>query len=283
MKFSRADADVFTPGRTSPAQALKRTTHLCIAAHQDDIEIMAHAGIAACYDTPGRAFSGVVVTNGAGSPRQGRHAEYTDAELQAMRREEQRRAATIGRYAVQIQLGHPSADLKDADHPGVRADLAAILGASTPEVIYLHNPADKHDTHVAVLLRCLEAWRTLPRPRRPCQVLGCEVWRDLDWLVDSDKVALDAGQHADLAKKLLETFESQIGGGKRYDRATLGRRAAHATFHQARETDKLTAITWAMDLTPLFNDAQRSVLDFTLGHIEHLRADVAARLKQLGG
>jgi hypothetical protein len=43
------------------------------------------------------------------------------------------------------------------------------------------------------------------------------------------------------------------------------------------------AITWAMDLTPLFSDPKRSALDFTLRHIERLHADVAARLKQFGG
>jgi LmbE family N-acetylglucosaminyl deacetylase len=280
MKFSRADADVFTPDRAPPGSALARTTHLCIAAHQDDIEIMAHAGIAACYDTPGHAFSGVVVTNGAGSPRRGKYAKFTDARMQAVRRKEQRRAATIGRYAIQIQLAHPSSDVKTAGHPGVEADLAVILGGCAPDIIYLHNPADKHDTHVAVLLRCLEAWRSLSRKKRPRQVLGCEVWRDLDWLVDADKVALDAGRKAKLAPRLLKAFDSQISGGKRYDLATIGRRAANATFHTAHETDELTAITWAMDLTPLFNDDKRSVLDFTLRHIDRLRADVAARLRQ---
>jgi hypothetical protein len=57
-------------------------------------------------------------------------------------------------------------------------------------------------------------------------VLGCEVWRDLDWLLDSDKVALDSSAKPELAAALLKVFDSQISGGKRYDLATLGRRAA---------------------------------------------------------
>jgi LmbE family N-acetylglucosaminyl deacetylase len=283
MKFSRPDADVFTPDGMPPSRALARTTDLCIGAHQDDIEIMAHAGIAACFGVPGRAFTGVIVTNGAGSPRRGLYAQFTDAEIQTVRREEQRRAATTGRYAVQIQLAHPSADVKAPGHPGVRADLTAIFGACAPRTVYLHNPADKHDTHVTVLLRCLEALRALPPEKRPRRVLGCEVWRDLDWLVDPDKVALDAGQRVELARQLLETFDSQISGGKRYDLATLGRRAANATFHTSHATDELTAITWAMDLTPLVADETLSVADFTLAHIDRLRADVAERLKQFGG
>lgn len=283
MKFSRPDADIFAPDGTPPEAALARTTHLCIGAHQDDIEIMAQAGIDECHGRVDRFFTGVVVTDGAGSPRTGRYAALTDGEMPRVRREEQRQAAALGKYNLQLQLAHPSADVKTPGSPGVAADLAAIFGGCRPAVVYLHNPADKHDTHVAVLQRCLEAMRALPRERRPRRVLGCEVWRDLDWLVDADKVALDAGQNPGLAAALLKVFDSQISGGKRYDLATIGRRAANATFHTSHATDELTAITWAMDLTPLFNDPKRSALDFTLRHIERLRADVAARLKQFGG
>ncbi|HTB80653.1 MAG TPA: PIG-L family deacetylase [Opitutaceae bacterium] len=279
MNFSRPDADLFTSGGSAPAAALARMTHLCVAAHQDDIEIMAHAGIAECLGRADRAFGGVVVTDGAGSPRVGAYEKFSDEQMRAERREEQRRAAALGRYAIQVQLSHPSAAVKAAaSATDVRADLEKIFSGCTPQVVYLHNPADKHDTHVAVLLRCLEALRALPRERRPLRVLGCEVWRDLDWLVDADKVALDAGREPGLAAELLETFASQIAGGKRYDLATLGRRAANATFHTSHAADKLTAITWAMDLTPLVRDETLDIAAFTLAYIERLRADVAARL-----
>jgi LmbE family N-acetylglucosaminyl deacetylase len=281
MNFSRPDADVFVPGGGSPKEALARTTHLCVAAHQDDIEIMACAGIAECYESTGRFFTGVVVTDGAGSPRAGRFAACSDAEMRGIRREEQRRAAAVGKYNLQLQLAHPSAAAKSADG-GLRADLERIFSGCRPQVVYLHNPADKHDTHVAVLLRCIEAMRSLPRDRRPGRVLGCEVWRDLDWLPDEAKVALDAGRRPKLAAELLEVFESQLAGGKRYDRAALGRRAANATFHQARETDALEAVTWAMDLTPLVGDETLSVRDFVLSHVDRLRSDIAARLERFG-
>jgi len=279
MNFSRPDADIFTPDGSAPATALARVTHLCMAAHQDDIEIMAHDGIAECLGRADRAFGGVVVTDGAGSPRVGAYEKFSDEQMRAERREEQRRAAALGRYAIQMQLSHPSAAVKaGASAMAVRADLEKIFSGCAPQVVYLHNPADKHDTHVAVLLRCLEALRALPRERRPLRVLGCEVWRDLDWLVDTDKVALDAGREPVLAAKLLEAFASQIVGGKRYDLATLGRRAANATFHTSHAADKLTAITWAMDLTPLIRDETLDIAAFTLAYIDRLRADVAARL-----
>lgn len=281
MNFSQPLADVFVPAAgESPAAALARVTHLCVAAHQDDIEIMAYAGIAACLDAPGRAFGGVVVTDGGGSPRAGAYADFNDAQMKDIRRAEQRRAAELGRYAIQLQLAHPSATVKQPGAPAVVSDLAQVFTGCRPEVVYLHNPADKHDTHVAVLLRCLEALRTLPAERRPAQVLGCEVWRDLDWLPDADKVALDAGAHPELAAILLEVFDSQIAGGKRYDLATLGRRAANATFHTSHATDRLTGITWAMDLTPLVRDDTHSVADYTAAYVERLRADVVERVRR---
>ena len=107
------------------------------------------------------------------------------------------------------------------------------------------------------------------------------MWRDLDWLVDADKVALDSGRHPDIAGKLLEVFASQISGGKRYDLATLGRRAANATFHTSHAVDKVRGVTWAMDLTPLVNDPKLSVADFTLAHLDRLRSDIGDRLGKL--
>lgn len=282
MKLSHPKADVYVPdGGLAPNEALARVTHLCVAAHQDDIEIMAHSGISDCLDMPGKAFGGVIVTNGAGSPRTGAYAQMTDEQMQEVRREEQRTAARLGQYAIQLQLAHPSAAVKTPGHAGVASDLATIFNACAPEVLYLHNPADKHDTHVGVLLRCLEALRLLPAEKRPKRVLGCEVWRDLDWLVDEDKVALDSGRHPELAAKLLKAFDSQVTGGKRYDLAALGRRAAHATFHTSHATDRVNGITWAMDLTPLLQDSTRSLADYTSGFVQRLQSDVEMRIRRM--
>jgi Uncharacterized proteins, LmbE homologs len=278
MRFSQPAADIFVPDALAPEAALARVTHLCIAAHQDDIEIMAHSGISDCLDTAGKWFGGVVVTDGGGSPRSGVYSDFNDEKMKEVRRDEQRRAATLGRYAIQIQLAHSSASVKDPAVASVRDDLSAILAGCSPEVVYLHNPADKHDTHVAVFLRCLEALRALPAVKRPQRVLGCEVWRDLDWLSDAEKVALDSGRHPQLAADLLRVFDSQIAGGKRYDLAALGRRLAHATFHTSHATDRYAGITWAMDLTALVNNPSLPPIDFTLAAIDRLRADIASRL-----
>ena len=165
MKFSSPSADVYVPDGCPLAEALARTTHLCLAAHQDDVEIMAHQGIAECYGRRDRWFTGVVLTDGSGSPRAGKFAQHTDEQMKAVRRAEQRSAARIGKYSAVIQLAHPSAVVKSAKSAGVRNDLAAILSACPAEIVYLHNPADKHDTHVACFLRTIEAIRSLPIPR----------------------------------------------------------------------------------------------------------------------
>lgn len=281
MKFSRADADIYFPepdGLTVEA-ALARTTHLCVAAHQDDIEIMAYHGIAACHGRTDRFFTGVVVTNGAGSPRSGPFAQHTDEQMQAVRRAEQRQAADLGRYNLMLQLGHSSRDVKTPGESGVSADLIALFAGCSPECVYLHQPADKHDTHVALALRCVQALRTLPIEKRPRRVLGCEGWRDLDWLMDADKVALDVSARPELALELVKVFASQIAGGKRYDLAAFGRRQAHATFHTSHATDLCSAMTWAMDLTPLVSDDTLSIAQFTFDHVDRLRRDIAQRIQ----
>ena len=283
MHFSRPDADIHIPGANSaqtPEAALARVSHLCVAAHQDDIEIMAYAGIVDCLEQPDtRAFGGVVVTNGAGSSRIGPYAHHTDEQMQEVRRHEQRKAADIGGYAIQLQLRHSSKDVKQPAHPGVASDLAQIFSACRPEVVYLHNPADKHDTHIAVMLRCIAAIRALPAERRPARVLGCEVWRDLDWLPESRKVALDSGRRPRLASDLLAVFDSQIAGGKRYDLATIGRRAAHATYNTSHASDTLAGITWALDLTPLIAAGAPDIGAFTATVLAEFQADVTTRLR----
>src|SRR5206468_3034099 len=115
----------------------------------------------------------------------------SDAEMQAVRRREQRKAACVGDYSIQFQLAHPSSAVKERGNAAVQSDLAEIFRVARPEVVYLHQPADKHDTHIAVFAHALAALRALPPAQRPARVLGCEVWRDLDWLTDADKQVLD--------------------------------------------------------------------------------------------
>lgn len=282
MKFHNPDADFFVPDGVDQAAALARTTHLAITAHQDDIEIMAYHGIATCFGQPDKWFTGVVVTNGAGSPRAGIYERYTDEQMQKVRLQEQRNAASIGQYSCQLQLRYPSGAVKDVKNPAVREDLTAILRAAKPEVVYLHNLADKHDTHVGTALRAIAALRTLAPEYKPKKVYGCEVWRDLDWMPDEKKQALPVSDRPSLAAALLGAFDSQVSGGKRYDLATAGRRLAHATYFASHATDVETALTFAMDLTPLIENPNLPVSGYITGYIDELRAEVENRLAKLG-
>lgn len=273
-------ARIVAPDGVAGPDAIRRTTHLGIGAHQDDLEFMAFHGILACYDRADRWFGGVTITDGRGSSRAGKFKDWTDDQIAAERIREQEAAAVIGQYSFIAQLGYGSAAVRDASQTAVRDDLRRILEASRPEVVYLHNLADKHDTHVGCALRCLEAIRQLPKADRPKQVYGCEVWRDLDWLVDSEKTPMPISARPELARALNEVFATQIAGGKRYDLAVLGRRTANATFSNAHSTDQETAMQWAMDLTPLVQDDTLDPVAYTVGFIDRLKADVTARLRK---
>jgi LmbE family N-acetylglucosaminyl deacetylase len=281
MKLTRADADIFVPDGSPVAEALARTTHLAVGAHQDDLEFMALHGILECVDRPDRWFTGITMTDGSGSPRSGPYAGHSDRQMVEVRIEEQRQAARLGRYGCQIQLMHPSSAVKHAAFPDPVDDLGSVIGLARPEVVYLHNPADKHDTHVACCLRSIEALRRLPPDSRPAAVYGCEVWRDLDWLADADKVVLPLDDPGGLGLDLAAVFASQIAGGKRYDLAVQGRRLANATFFESHAVDRHRLASFAMDLTPLLTGPALDVAAFTSLLVGRLRSDVEHRIARL--
>jgi len=273
-------ARIVAPDGQTGLEALSRTSHLGIGAHQDDLEFMAFHGIAACYNRDDRWFGGVTITDGRGSSRAGKFKDWTDDQIASERIREQDAAAVIGQYSFMAQLGFVSAAVREAKQTAVRDDLRHILEVARPEVVYVHNLADKHDTHVGCALRSIEAIRQLPRASRPKMVYGCEVWRDLDWLVDDEKTPMPISAYPELARTLNEVFATQIAGGKRYDLAVLGRRTANATFSNAHTTDQESAMQWAMDLTPLVHDDTLDPIAYTVGFIDRLKADVTARIRK---
>ena len=232
---------------------------------------MAFHGIVECHGKTDRWFGGVTCTDGAGSARTGKFANLPDAAMAELRRAEQNAAAAVGDYAAMIQLGYTSAEVKDRADERLRNDLRGILEATKPEVVYTHNLADKHSTHIAVTFAVIDAVRALPRVERPQRVIGCEMWRDLDWLADEEKVVMDVSGHEELAARLAGCFESQIGGGKRYDLAVAGRRAANATFLDPRAADGATQIIFGMDLTPLVVDEELDPGGSVDGMVERFR------------
>jgi len=283
MILHNSSTSIFIPDGKPEGEGLSRVTHLGIGAHQDDLEFMAFHGILNCFARDEQWFAGVTCTNGAGSSRSGPYAGFTDERMMAIRRQEQNTAATVGGFGAMIQLDYPSSAVKSSTDPSVKDDLIEILTATRPEVVYTHNPADKHDTHIGVTIAALKALREMPRDLRPRQVIGCEVWRDLDWLPDSKKVLMDVSGRDNLAAALNGVFDSQIAGGKRYDLATLGRRAANATFFDSHATDSTTQLIFGLDLTPLVTDETTDIVGYVSDLIDQFNADVRHKLgKQLG-
>jgi LmbE family N-acetylglucosaminyl deacetylase len=274
--FSNSSTVVWTnPSAGGLDEALRGATHLGIGAHHDDLEFMAFEGIAACQGSAGRGFAGIVCTDGRGSARTGAMAGTTPDELARIRIAEQEEAARLGDYAAVVQLGYPSAE---AGGPAIVRDLAGLLEISGAQVVYTHNPADKHPTHLAVFSAVLKALRSLPRERRPLRLVGCEVWRDLDWMPDGEKIRMDVSGHDELAEKLNSVFASQISGGKRYDLAVTGRRRANATFAEPREGDASSQVIHGMDLTPLLLDDTLDPVEFACGFIRRFEQEVRSAL-----
>ncbi len=281
MRLQNARAELYVPDGTEEPQALSRITHLGIGAHHDDLEFMAFHGIKECFHHPEqRWFGGVTCTDGAGSSRTGRYASFSDEKMRDVRREEQRSAAVVGQYAAIFQLDYSSASLRGDSAPFLVDDLGQILRETQPEVVYTHNPADKHSTHISVLAAVLSALRRLEPNHRPKTLLGCEGWRGLDWLDDREKVTLDVSGHDHIAAALNGLFDSQIAGGKRYDLATMGRRSANATFLNSHASDQTSQLCLAMDLTPLILDDTLDPVAFTLGAVDRFREDVRSRLTE---
>ncbi len=283
MKFSQPDADSFVPDGQPLEAALSRTTLLGVGAHQDDLELMAYFPILRAFTTEGEWFTGVTVTNGAGPARAGMYQDYTDARMIEVRRREQRKAAAIGEYSAMLQLDHPSAHVKDPRSSDAVDDLERILRATRPREVYTHNLADKHDTHVGVALKLVRAIRRLPPSLRPAKLVGCEVWRALDWMTDKDKVVMSVDGHENLADALMGVFDSQICGGKRYDFATRGRRRANATFFESHSTDRTENLIFGMDLTPLVTDDSLEPRELWKGYLERFQDEVSVRLAKLWG
>src|SRR5262245_63794971 len=116
LKLSRPAAEVFIPDGTSWEAARARVTHLVVAAHADDVEIMAwHALLHA------ERLAAVIVTDGRDS---------------TTRLLEQKRAASLGRYAAVIWLDHASPDVKQPACPALASDLNAILSALRARWVY---------------------------------------------------------------------------------------------------------------------------------------------------
>lgn len=278
--YSQPDSHTFVPDGTSPETALRRTTHLVVGAHPDDLEFMGWHPILECFENEALWLTGVVASDGRASPRAGQYANYSDEAMIKVRLKEQRHAAVTGEYSAVIHLMHSERGevMSGSPRPLVE-DLKAILQATGPAHILTHNLADSHPHHLVVAMSLIAALRELEY--RPQTFYGGEVWRGLDWLTHEDKVTFDVSSHQNLTAALMGVFDSQITGGKRYDLATAGRKRANATYHHATSTDQATALEFAMNLMPLLDDPGSDPVEFVGALIAKFQNEVQQRLRHL--
>lgn len=278
MKLNNSNASIFVPDQSDIDLALKRTTTLAISAHQDDIELMAWQGALSCFGRNDKWFTGVVTADGAGSPRNGLYASYSDEDMKKIRIKEQQKAAFVGDYSIQLQLGYTSKQIKDPENEEIVDEYVKILLETSPEIVFTHNLADKHDTHMGVVTKVIKAIRRLPKDKRPKVLYGGDVWRDLDWVLDEEKVVFDTSEHPNIAMGVMSVFDSQICGGKRYDLAAEGRRVANATYFASHGCDTATGLNYCIDMTPLIENDELDMTDYILGYIDRFRKDVIDRI-----
>jgi LmbE family N-acetylglucosaminyl deacetylase len=280
MRNLKPTANLYIPDGKTEDEALARVTHLGVGAHPDDLELLAGHGILECYQKTDRSFAGVTCADGANSPRTGIYANRGAEEMKEIRRQEQQQAVKLGEYGVLIQLDYPSEAIKDSKNPALEQDLLSIMEACRPQVVYSHNLADKHDTHVAVTTALIRGIRWMNQAERPQKLYGCEVWRGLDWLDDKEKIRLDLSGADPQLTSLLREYKSQIGSGKRYDAAFMGRLRANATFQDPQAVDQTKLMLLAMDLTPLISANTMDMADFVEAHIERFQTDVISRIRK---
>ncbi len=281
LEFKNSKADMYVPDGLEPAEALARTTVMSIAAHQDDCEIMAYHAIANCYRNEKEWYTAIVLTDGGGSPRSGAFSDFTNEQIHVKRSAEQRVAADIGEYAAMIQLAYSSAEVREDRCEEIEGELVKLLKMACPRVMFIHNPADRHETHLGACMRALYAIRALPKEERPEAVYGMEVWRSLDWLSAQDRLTFDTSKYPEMAQNIIAAFDSQCTPKKRFDLAAIGRRLGNATFQEPREIDTTNSCSIGMDLTPLIEDDELDIRAFILAHIDRFYRDVDRLITQL--
>tara|TARA_R110000850_G_scaffold141737_8_gene263719 strand:- start:536 stop:1393 length:858 start_codon:yes stop_codon:yes gene_type:complete len=270
--------DVFVPDGVSIEEALRRTTRMAIGAHHDDLEIAAYPAIEHCFGNPDAWFTGVVVTDGRGSSRNGPYSNFSDEEIRVIRRREQIRAAVVGEYSAVIQLDFQSGDIKNGVGSDLVEDLLKISSLAQAELVVTHHPLDRHPTHIAVFYHVLEALRQLSTQHQPDSFLGAEVWGKLDWVSPTQKLTLDSGRREHLAQALIGVFDSQIAGGKRYDLGEIGLRHANATYGESHESDQLSQASLAIEMSGLLKDSSASAMDFAMDAIDRFKCETEDRL-----
>jgi hypothetical protein len=261
IQFISKKVDIYIPIEesnllaVSDKEALVRTTHLCIGACQEDIEIIAYHGIAECYNKPNKWFTEVVVTDEIGSSQNGIYADFTEEQIKQIRCQGRIKTAESSKYNMSIQLGYSGDFIKCNSYSSVTMDLLTIFSECSPDIIYLHQSIDKNDTRVAVFTHCINALRQLPADKKPKMVIGSEIWENF-YYIDNN---------------LIRECNLNNRAEKNY---------VNAIYNASHSIDGCQKITLTMNLVPLINDPSLSILDDTMNFIDQFKNDVKTRLSK---
>lgn len=280
MKFGKHGAEIHVPDGATPEEALSRATIVGIGAHPDDVEILGMPGILQALHHGGERFLGVVATHGVKAARSGEYSDLNYGDVRDIRMNEQKEAAEVGRYSAVVMLGYDSTEIKDIHDERPEQDLELILRNVLPERIYVHNPFDRHDTHVAVCLRTIGAIRRVSSETgwMPDHVYGCEVWRSLDWLAHCDRMALHVRDPEHLSERLIHVYRSQYMHDRQYEIALLGRRIVNATHQENHSLGADHQVEFAVDLMPLIHDPNLEMEAYVRHILSHFETDVFTRV-----
>lgn len=280
-KLKAPGAEIYVPDGKDADTAAARSTIMVFGAHQDDIEMIALHGILEGLNAGGYKLFGVVATDGVSSLHSGDYSGLSFGEIRETRNEEQREASRLGKYSAVALLNYTSPEVKDKSVVSLDDDLLTLIEAVKPEKVYMHNPFDRHDTHVAMCIRTLESLRrAAAKGIVPKHVFGCEVWRGLDWLIHCDRAHLAVVDTDNIGDQLIRVFRSQFAGNRHYDLAAKGRRIANATYHESHNIEMDEEMTFAVDLLPLVQDATLNLSDYARHVINRFESDVMARLER---
>jgi hypothetical protein len=244
---------IYVPDGVRIAESAARADVLCIGSHADDTEIMSFPWIRDCLKR--RSFFSVVVSDGAGCPRDGRYGDVTDEEMVVIRKLEAREAADIGHYSGLATLGHPSGEVKSPDATHIVDELRILIEAIEPRVIITHQNFCKHVTHIATLAKTVTALTQLRMDFSPEEFIGGQVWGPIDQLPRRFIRIFDATDPDGLLPRLLSVFRSQCVGGKRYDEAFPDLFHAYRTLAESHKVDgDAETVMFGVDLLPLLED-----------------------------
>jgi LmbE family N-acetylglucosaminyl deacetylase len=251
----------FNLDHVSYEDMISRSTHIGIAAHHDDLEIMAFHAISQCFESQDLSFLGIILTDGANSPRTNEYRNTRNSEMIELRKKEQIEACRRGKYGGIIFLNLTSDQVKKND-PRLRQNLKQIVRLAKPLEIILHNPFDFHPTHRASFFYTLETLESFQPSIEKSTIIASEVWGSLEWLPKQYRIIMDTSGSKNLAHDLLSCFSSQIQGGKNYLEATLGRRISNATFHHFDATDERYSMNFGLNMNLYFKAHPQKIKDF---------------------